>query len=663
MLTGFDLLVAKSLYLFTDDFVAVFNLRFLMIFPISSMIAYGVLRKLDLNFVFSSFGAVVYSLSPYIFYRNVAHLSLSTCYFIPLSILLCVWAVKKDESFLRFDKSFFKKKEHWLAILFCALIANNGIGYYPFFTCFFLCVVAVCNLFAADKSEKLKSVLIPAKLICGVVGFMVIALAPSLIYSMIVGGNFGAVVRGGADAELYSLKIVQMLLPIDGNGIEILDYIIGSYNSIMPLVNENISAYLGIAGVCGFLIAGVLVFRIKNDENDDRTVAVMVRMIVFGVLFATIGGFSSIFGSIVSFIRGFNRISIFILFISLCILLIILQKAWDKIKEKVKWKKVCAIAAFSLFGIVCLWDLIPIYGSTDWYFEVNGANYSSDKEFVEQIEAELGEGASVYQLPYHKCPEGGNQNNMADYHLYTGFINSDTLKWSYGGTKGRDADLWCRYAASLETDEMLTFIAKGGFTGLYIDTRAYTPESLATLRAGVEATLGTQPKISANGNLMFYDLRPFMTANSIVYDESVYDMDFIKTRSVYTVADLHVSGNGEKKDGKIVLDNNSNQFGPYTHVEKGEYLIAFYGENLSGAVFSLVYDYGRGSVELTEVERTEELVILKAVIAEDISAAEFRTFNGTDQVMAVSCIRTVRLSEAEQNTAPNVISEFKNKRS
>lgn len=654
MLTGFDLLIAKFLYLFTDNFVVVFNLRYLLIFPLAGMIAYGVFRALRLNYVFSAFGGVVFAFSPYIFYREVGHLSLSTCYFIPLSVLLCIWAIDGvNDNYLKIDKRFVRSAKNVFTVIFCALIANNGIGYYPFFTCFFLCVVAVCNLF---KTKKLRSVAVPLKIIGGIVLFMGIAISPSIIYKMIAGGNSGAVLRGGADSELYSLKIVQMLLPLDGNGIEFLDYVISSYNQVMPLVNENKGSYLGIAGVCGFLISVILLFRTKNDEHDNPIISVLVRMTVFGVLFATIGGFCSVFGAIVPLLRGFNRISIFLLFISLCVLLLIFQIVWNRIKETVKWKKVAAVSAFAVFSAVCLWDLVPAYGWRDIQFEINNAQYTSDKEFVETIEDKLGDGAMVYQLPYHKCPEAGPVNNMCDYHLYAGVINSDTLKWSYGGTKERDADLWCRYAASLSTSDMIEFICRGGFTGLYIDARAYTADELAILMLEIENCTEAQPLVSANGNLIFYDLRDYISARSIVFDESIYDMSFINARTNYGVNALYVTGDGEKTRTGITLRNGATQFGPYTRVASGDYLIAFYGDGITAAEFSMSYGRGTNMLELTEVRRADGMIIFRANVPDNINEVEFRTHCVTDTVITVRGVKTIKIGS--ENELDTLISEL-----
>ncbi len=640
MFNGFDLLLTKLFYLFTNNFAVAFNLRYLAIFPLSAIISYTVLRALGLNYVFSAFGGLVYSLSPYIFYRGVIHLSLSTCYFIPLSILLCVWAMADKEPCLKFERCFFKKPKNWLIILFAMLIANNGIGYYAFLTCFFLCIVAVCNLL---NTKDLRSVLPPIKIIGCILVFFVIALAPALIFKLTAEGHASGMLRGSADAEIYGLKIMQLLLPLDGNGIGFLQEFIDNYNAQMPLVNENRSAYLGIAGICGLAIALVSLFKTKREENGDSTVGVLVRMTVFGILFATVGGFSSIVGVIVPFLRGFNRISIFLLFICLYIFLVTLQGAWDKLKDKVKWKKICAICGFAIFTAICVFDLLPAYGSNDAQLAANEANFKSDAAFVEQIEKELGKDARVYQLPYHKYPESGPVNAMADYHLYTGFIHSDTLKWSYGGTKGRDSDLWCEYVNNLDTAEMINYICRGGFTGIYIDARAYSADGLASLKGEIENVTGTTPLVSANGNLIFYNLKAYISTNGIVYDKSVYDMEYIGARKQYPIDKLHVSGDGEKLADKIVVRKGATQFGPYCDVEAGEHLIAFYGEGLENGSFMVVTDYGKNFLNVEKVYSSDGVVIVKVRLDKYKTLVEYRTYNGTDKELSITGVKTLMI--------------------
>mgnify|MGYP000653492583 FL=1 len=71
------------------------------------------------------------------------HMMLAACEFVPFSVLLCLWCAE-DEQFNRPGRGFFKNKRNWLALAMAWGIANNGAAYYPYFTCFFLCVTALC---------------------------------------------------------------------------------------------------------------------------------------------------------------------------------------------------------------------------------------------------------------------------------------------------------------------------------------------------------------------------------------------------------------------------------------------------------------------------------------------------------------------------------------
>lgn len=654
-LNGFDLLIAKVIYIFTDDAVVVQNMRFLLIFPISVTTSYGVMRYLKINYFFASFGAIIFSMSPYIFQRNVAHLGLATCYFVPFSVLLCVWASISDGDYLKFGKGFFKNKKNIATIIFAALIANNGFAYYPFFTCFLVCVVAMCNIL---NTKKIKSCLPSVKIVGFIVAFLLIAVSPALVYRAVIGGNPEVVVRSLSDAEIYSMKIVQLFIPMDGNGIDILDQAIQMYNDSMPLVTENAGVYLGIAGICGFVLSIVFLFKYKKLDDDDcfsEPIGLFVRLNVFATLFGTIGGFGSMVGIMLGgLFRGFCRIAIYMLFIDLCVLLIFFQRTWAKAGGWKRWKKISISVAFACFALICVWDLIPFYGNRDGIFEWNKSAYETDKTFINEIEETLDDGAMVFQLPYHNCPESGSVNNMADYHLYTGYLLSNDLKWSYGGTKGREAALWCRYAASLDTEEMINFVCRGGFTGIYIDARAYTWEALNQLKLDIEDVIKTQPMVSSNGNLIFYNLKDYINFNGIAFDESVYDMEFIKARQSYTVSELHVSGNGAKQEKEIVLHNGATQFGPYTYMSEGNHMVAFYGSELTNAVFSVVGDRGQCFFELTDVVRTDNIVIVRVAFDKDTGTVEFRTFNGTDIEMKITGVKTIKVnSDQEINDALN----------
>ena len=629
LLLNFDILVAKIISLFTSDAVVAVNLRYILIFPMCGISAFYVLRTLRINRVLSAFGSVMFALTPYIAYRGIHHISLTACYFIPLSILLCIWASESStDEYLKFNKSFFRSKKNVLTVIFALLIANNGIGYYAFFTCFFLCVIALCNLI---KEKSRKTLIVPAKTIGFIICFMVIALLPALIYGIIYGQNDEAVSRGLADAEIYGLKITQLFIPLRSHGFDILQEIIDLYNSSMPLVNENQGAYLGIFGIIGFLLS--ILYLIKKDTGcDDNRLFFLSRMNLCAVLLATIGGFSSVISFFFRMIRSYNRISVFIMFISITFLCIVLQSAFEsktlfKTQKTKKISVVCSIAVM----VLCVIELIPAYGSRDGLFEQYSASYNSDKAFVQEIEDTLGENAKVFQLPYHPTPEAGPVNSMQDYQLYTGFINSDTLRWSYGASKGREADNWNRYAASLPFDDMIDVICKAGFTGIYIDARAYTEDDLSELCEMLTAKTGNGSKTSLDGNLIFYDLRQFINDNGIAMDTSVYN-DY--SGLAYGTSQMSYSGNVTEGFNTFALGKGAVVFGPYIALEPGTYTVTVYGSGLLSAEYDATFNSGKNSLTITEISKTDTEIVYSITLDKKAYEIEFRLFNNTeDQIV------------------------------
>ena len=110
-----DLVLMKLFVTITGSPAMAVNLTFLMIFPLTGLITYVVLRSLKVKEWVAVSGALTYAFLPFVFFRGVEHLVLSEYYFIPLSVLLCIWLYE--------DKQFFKLVEFsnfdvYFAVLF-----------------------------------------------------------------------------------------------------------------------------------------------------------------------------------------------------------------------------------------------------------------------------------------------------------------------------------------------------------------------------------------------------------------------------------------------------------------------------------------------------------------------------------------------------------------
>lgn len=510
-LHNFDNWLMKAVVLFTDDAAVAVNILFLMLFPMIALSGYFVLRQMNIRPWVSVGGALTYAFMPYIFMRGVNHFVLASYYFVPISLLYCVW-IYTDDTFMCFDRSFFTNWKNYFAILLSFCIANNGISYYPFFTCFFLVVTGIVK---ALQQKKMRYFGKAAVLIVLVAGFMVVALIPNIRYIHANGSNEDAVVRTVDGVETYALKIAQMFLPITSHGVEKIGEWVEEYEDNMPLVNENSMVYLGVMGCVGFLVLLVVLFlrHIREDRLATQQLSMLSVLNIAGVLLGTIGGFGSLFGLMITdMIRCYNRISIFLAFIDIaavCILLDMLSEkllaglgAAQRLKPALR-QGIYILYAAAVCGVI--WGGIEFqYPGQTIDYETFRESYDSDRSFVQEIERSLPEGSLIYQLPYHEYPEGGYVEKMADYDLWTGFIHSKTLRWSYGGVVGRESDLWLASIDNSDIPKMLAAVTEKGFRGIYIDRRAYTDEELLDLEWGLEQQLGTEPVRSANSALSFF---------------------------------------------------------------------------------------------------------------------------------------------------------------
>ena len=335
---------------------------------------------------------------------------------------------------------------------------------------------------------------------------MVVSLIPSIVYHIQNGENDIAT-RNLLGVEIYSLRITQFFMPLYSHGIDVIERITSEYTSNVPFVNENSTVYLGIVGCIGLVVGIAYVFA---GDKENKQSFLLARLNLASILFMTMGGFISLLA--VTFkiyvMRGFNRISVYVMYACLLIVFSLFQNLYDKIKQK--HYRVLCVAFMIGVTIIGLWDQTPMLFDNGSSLISSKLSWDNDEEFISEIEKTLERGDMVYQLPYHPYPEGGKVNDMNDYQLLIGYIHSDALKWSYGGIKGRDSDLWNKTVSEMDVQSMITTLVETGFKGIYIDKRAYTEDEFEKLSTEIESVIDVKPIISKDECLVFYNLYPYI---------------------------------------------------------------------------------------------------------------------------------------------------------
>jgi len=108
----------------------------------------------------------------------------------------------------------------------------------------------------------------------------------------------------------------------------------------------------------------------------------------------------------------------------------------------------------------------------------------------------------------------------------------------------------------------------------------------------------------------------------------------LKKYSCYFLAgSLPNSGDVEIKSNNINLFFGANQYGPYTDLERGEYIVTIKGENLTAATYD-VYCNGEYAVNITEIARNDNEIKYSFTLDKPANV-EFRTFNNSDETVVL----------------------------
>lgn len=486
--------VLAFISLFSNHPIVVLNIFYLLTFPLIAISSLYVFRQLKLSYGSSLFGSLLYACLPYHFMRDESHLFLSAYYSVPLVVMVLLWIMSGR---LPAGRNF----KFVSSIAICVLAGSTGV-YYPFFACYLLLVAGIAGALIRKTVRPLG---IAAILVAVTFATVIVNASPTLIY-LYKHGDAHVTERSPAGPEIYGLKISQLLLPITGHRVGFLNSIKKLYNE-NTVVTENDAAALGLVGSLGFLaLIARLFIRRRNDEANEHSDMLndLSVLNIFAVLLATIGGFSSIFGLLVSAgIRSYNRISVFIAFFSL----LTVALGWEWVYGRFVKSTSLAVGFYVLAAVVLVAALLD-QTSRDYvpqYSQIK-AEYQIDEEFVRNIESSVAsqQGRSmIYQLPYVPFPEHPRTQKMVDYDHLRGYLHAQKLRWSYGTMKKREGDLWQRQIAVLPVEQMVEVLGFSGFAGVYLDRHGYEDNG-ASLEAQIARALQTTPVVSRNDRLVFF---------------------------------------------------------------------------------------------------------------------------------------------------------------
>lgn len=550
---------------FLNNQTCVIYMVYFLSYPLSAMTMYILMTKLTDDVIVKYITSVAFAITPYHFIRGMGHGTLSNYYIVPITILISIIIYEKD-----FNKGIVSKWgpiKNTILYITCFIIGLSNV-YYVYFGLICMFTSIIFKIF--NKNRKGKKVV---RLLCNelvplyvtLLG-LICSLLPSIIYSYKYGSNEISGIRQPLETEIYALKLIQMLLPCSYNRVKLLQKTYSAYTDKAFNINENSFASLGIIATIGFILSCIYIVKVianrqvsadLNDNNQEvnETINLISFLILTNIIYCTAGGI----GTIVSYVitpelRCLNRVSIVIACLSFCVIALTIKKFNNK---KTNYIFIVVIYIFAL--MFAIYSEVPI-NQQQWQNDNAKQNNIYSKYFSE-IETKF-PNIAIYEIPHMNFPESGSLNNMGDYFPAIGYQYTNTIKWSYGGVKGRNDTAENLYINDGMSASFVKQIIENGFSGVLIFRSGYVDNGENAINY-YSNILGLSPIISDDDQLYYYDLTSLDESKLSKYYEFIKkfssDLDVkISEDEIKYIADL--MENDKETAGQIIYSWISNNY-------------------------------------------------------------------------------------------------------
>ena len=251
-----DFAVIKILTAIVHNPFLSINLYWLLSITMAGAFAALFFRSLRISHLASASFGTLFAITPFVFYRNISHLH-SVQFIVPAAAYLSIDLARGGVFGITENNRPSEKRTNPRRLLLVRLAICVAIGltstYWAFFACIVIAIACLIGLFRFGN----KKIALVALLYVTVIGAASVANeSGSLLYWYRNGHNKALWYKVPVEADIYGLRIRQMLTPIPNHPLPLMrsvrDKILAA--EFPNDTNESRSAVLGTIGVIGFVI-------------------------------------------------------------------------------------------------------------------------------------------------------------------------------------------------------------------------------------------------------------------------------------------------------------------------------------------------------------------------------------------------------------------------
>ncbi|MDQ3647024.1 MAG: hypothetical protein M3433_00270 [Actinomycetota bacterium] len=510
----------KAIGVAVGDAPTVMNIYFLLGFPLAALVMFLVLRRFGISPAVAVVCSTLFALLPDHFNRGEAHLVWASYFVIPLVGYLLLSLLAGDPLFTARASPSAGRLRRWLSrrslatLALCVLIGAADF----FYTAFAVMLIFAAACAGSLIARQLRPLAVGALLALTIGATQAVQLAPSVLYTVVHGGNPAVAQRSPAESELFSLNLTHLVLPIHDHRLKPFadlerKYTVGSgpppFGST-PIWGTGPMDHLGLIGAIALLGLLGLTIVLALDDRSRRLVPARLRhtagLTTIALLISTTGGVSALIALLVTpKLRTWDVMSIVIAFF--CLFAVAL--GLDAMRRR--WQA----AGRNGFVFVSLLAAILVLGALDQtsdsfvpHYKREAALAHSTSALVASVERSLPSGSKILQLPYEVYPEPPPSAGTALKHdSALPYLYSKRLRWSYGAMVGRPED-WAAKLKGMPPQLILPNAAGAGFSGIWID-RFGLADRGRMLEVSLTRAIGNGAVQSRDGRYAFFDIRAY----------------------------------------------------------------------------------------------------------------------------------------------------------